>query len=235
MKTAVAIRHVAFEDLGTFEPVLAAAGYTMRYLEAAGSELSAPGAAADADLLVILGGPIGAYEEQSYPFLADELRLLESRVAAGRPLLGICLGAQIIARGLGARVYPGSVKEIGWAPIRLTPEGSRSCLRPLGADVPVLHWHGDTFDLPGGATRLASSAHYENQAFAYGTAVLALQFHLEVEPARLERWFVGHSVEIAATPGIDVPGLRRDSRRHGPAVQAAAAKVLADWLNDGQA
>ncbi|HSO42533.1 MAG TPA: glutamine amidotransferase, partial [Rhodospirillales bacterium] len=102
MKTAVAIRHVAFEDLGTFEPVLAAAGYTMRYLEAADDELSVPGAAADAELLVILGGPIGAYEEQSYPFLADELRLLESRVAAGRPLLGICLGAQIIARGLGA-------------------------------------------------------------------------------------------------------------------------------------
>ena len=233
MKFAVAIRHVAFEDLGAFAPVLADAGYDVRYVEAAGG-LAAPALGEDADLLVILGGPIGAYEEASYPFIVDELRLVERRIAAGRPLLGICLGAQIIARGLGARVYPGPVKEIGWAPIRLSAEGSASCLRHVG-EVPVLHWHGDTFDLPDGATRLAWSEHYENQAFSYGGAVMALQFHLEAEPARLERWFVGHAAEIAATPGIDVPRLRRDSRLHGPALQAAAAKVLAEWLNAGQA
>lgn len=235
MKTAVAIRHVAFEDLGTFAPVLAEAGYAIRYVEAADGLSAACLEDEDADLLVILGGPIGACEERSYPFLADELRLVERRIAAGRPLLGICLGAQIIARGLGARVYPGAVKEIGWSPVRLTAEGSASCLRHLARDLPVLHWHGDTFDLPAGAIRLASTAHYENQAFAFGAAVLALQFHLEVEPARLERWFVGHSVEIAATPGVDVAGLRRDSRMHGPALAAAAGKVLAEWLNQGQA
>jgi GMP synthase (glutamine-hydrolysing) len=239
MKSAVAIRHVAFEDLGTFEPVLAAAGYAVRYVEAADG-LPASGSVGErallaADLLVVLGGPIGAYEEQSFPFLADELRLVETRIAAGRPVLGICLGAQVIARSLGARVYPGPVKEIGWAPIRLTTEGSASCLRHLKNDVPVLHWHGDTFDLPDGATRLASSTHYENQAFSYDAAVLALQFHLEVAPAQLERWFIGHSVEIAAAPGINVLGLRHDTLVHGPALEAAAAKVLAEWLNEGQA
>lgn len=233
MKTAVTIRHVAFEDLGTLEPVLAEAGYAVHYVEAADG-LAEAEVWADPDLLVVLGGPIGAYEDKAYPFLEDELRLVEARIASGRPLLGVCLGAQIIARGLGARVYPGPVKEIGWAPVCLTPEGLASCLRHAEGTA-VLHWHGDTFDLPDGATRLASSAHYENQAFAYGASVLALQFHLEAEPARLERWFVGHAAEIAATPGIDVPGLRRDSRLHGPALEDAAAKVLAEWLHAGQA
>ncbi|MDZ3835797.1 MAG: glutamine amidotransferase [Rhodospirillales bacterium] len=233
-RSAVAIRHVAFEDLGSFAPVLDAAGYAVGYLEAADG-LPLPASAEDADLLVILGGPIGAYEDDAYPFLMDELRLVERRLASGRPLLGICLGAQLIARAMGASVYPGPVKEIGWSPVRLTAAGASSCLRHLGAGAPVLHWHGDTFDLPQGATRLASSEHYENQAFSCGETLLALQFHLEVEPPRLERWFVGHAAEIAATAGIDVPGLRRDSRIHGPSLAAAAAKVLAEWLGRGQA
>ncbi len=152
-RTAAAIRHVAFEDLGSFAPVLEAAGYTVRYLEAADG-LASPAVAEEADLLVVLGGPIGAYEDDAYPFLADELRLLERRLAAGRPLLGICLGAQLIARALGASVYPGAVKEIGWSPVRLTDAGESSCLRHLGRGISVLHWHGDTFDLPAGATRL---------------------------------------------------------------------------------
>jgi GMP synthase (glutamine-hydrolysing) len=235
MKSAVALRQVAFEDLGSFEATLASAGYAVTYVEAADGLAAAADAAEAADLLAVLGGPIGAYEEAAYPFLSDELSLLSRRIAADRPLLGICLGAQLIARALGARVYPGPVKEIGWSPLRLTPEGSASCLRHLAAGVPVLHWHGDTFDLPDGATRLASSGHYENQAFSHGASLLALQFHLEVEPARLERWYVGHAVEIAATPGVDVAGLRRDSRAHGPALAAAAAKVLAEWLTQGQA
>lgn len=235
MRSAVALRHVAFEDLGSFEAVLADAGYAVSYVEAAEGLGAAAAAAEAADLLAVLGGPIGAYEEASYPFLADELRLLAWRIAAGRPLIGICLGAQLVARALGARVYPGPVKEIGWSPVRLTPEGSASCLRHLEGGLPVLHWHGDTFDLPDGATRLAATEAYPNQAFSSGPSVLALQFHLEVEPARLERWFVGHAVEIAATPGIDVPGLRRDTVAHGPALAAAAAKVLAEWLTRGQA
>jgi len=134
------------------------------------------------DLVVVLGGPIGAYEQEDYPFIADEIAILRARVAANRPTLAICLGAQILAQALGARVYAGT-KEIGWAPLKLTEAGQRSVLRDIGRDAtPVLHWHGDTFDLPDGADRLASTPECANQAFSLG-ATLAVQFHPEVGDA----------------------------------------------------
>lgn len=230
MKAGLAIRHVAFEDLGAFAPVLDAAGYEMRYVEAADGLAGLAELGGSGDLLIVLGGPIGAYEDQAYPFLRDELRLIEACMTAGWRVLGICLGAQLIARALGARVYPGPVKEIGWAPVRLSASGKASCLRHLGDDMPVLHWHGDTFDLPAGATRLASTAAYENQAFSVGTRTLALQFHLEASAARLEHWFVGHAAEIAAAPGIDVERLRHDSGNYSAGAGAVAGDVLFEWL-----
>jgi hypothetical protein len=119
MKTVFAIRHVAFEDLDSFAPTLMERGYTIRYLEAGQDDLAALDPLAG-DLWVVLGGPIGVYEEEAYPFIRDELRLLQARLEAGRPTLGICLGAQLIASALGARVYPGGRKEIGWKPLALT-------------------------------------------------------------------------------------------------------------------
>jgi GMP synthase-like glutamine amidotransferase len=130
------------------------------------------------DLLVCLGGPIGAYEEAAYPFLRDELALIERRLAAARPTLGICLGAQLMARALGARIYPAPAKEIGWGEVRLSEAGQKGPLRHF-AGVPVLHWHGDTFDLPKGAELLASTVLCANQAFAFGRYALAFQFHPE--------------------------------------------------------
>ncbi len=225
-----AVRHVAFEDLGSFAAVLARRGGKIDYLEAAdgfdGLDPLAP------DLLVVLGGPIGAYDEADYPFLVDECALLERRIAAGRPLLGICLGAQLLAKALGARVYPGAQKEIGWGCIALTEAGHLSPLAHLGdATTPVLHWHGDTFDLPAGAVRLASTALYENQAFAVGDALLGLQFHPEVTPAGLEHWFVGHAGEIAATAGVRLAELRTGARRYGEALARAGGAMFADWLD----
>ena len=179
-KTALAIRHVPFEDLGTLAAVLADHGYAIAY-KVAGIDTLAAIDPAGPDLLIVLGGPIGAYEEDAYPFVLDELRLLERRLATDLPTLGICLGAQLMTRALGARVYPGPQKEIGWSPLTLTEAGSRSCLRCLSPErTPVLHWHGDTFDLPDGATRLASTEVCENQAFSWGSRALALQFHAEV-------------------------------------------------------
>lgn len=233
MKTALAIRHVAFEDLGLFAPVLAAAGYDVVYRDAVCDLDDDP--QASADLLVVLGGPIGAYQDRAYPFIGRELRLIERHVGAERRVLGVCLGAQLIARALGARVYPGPVKEIGWSPVRLTAAGEASCLRHLGDDVPVLHWHGDTFELPMGSVRLASTPAYENQAFAHGSLVLALQFHLEATPDRLEHWFVGHANEIAAATGVEVEALRRDTRIRGARCKPVAARVLAEWLEAGKA
>jgi GMP synthase (glutamine-hydrolysing) len=229
MPTAIALRHVAFEDLGSFAPVLARRGFEIAYREAAIDDFADPGLQR-ADLLIVLGGPIGAYEESLYPFLIDELATIERRLAAQKPVLGICLGSQLMARALGARVYPGHGKEIGWSPLTLSEAGRASPLAPFAAGQPVLHWHGDTFDLPQGAVHLAASARYQNQAFAWRRHGLALQFHIEAEARGLERWYVGHAAEIAATEGVEVPRLRRDAERHAAALAPLAARCLESWL-----
>ena len=230
MSEVLALRHVPFEDLAYFETVLAERGLGVRYVDAVTDDLAAIDAARPC-LVVVLGGPIGAYEDAAYPFLGDELRLIEQRLGANRPILGICLGAQLMARALGARVYPGPVKEIGWAPLTLTDAGRRSPLRFIaeGGGI-VLHWHGDTFDLPDGAVHLASSALYENQAFAWGPSALAMQFHAEAGGRGLERWFVGHAAEIGAQPGLSVAALRADTERFTPSVTAAGQAFFSAWL-----
>jgi GMP synthase (glutamine-hydrolysing) len=228
-KSAVAIRHVAFEDLGLLEPLLAARGFSIRYLEAGLDDLSE---AEHADLLIVLGGPIGAYEAAIYPFLTTELSLLERRLAKDRATLGICLGSQILAKALGARVYPGTRgKEIGWSPLTLTEAGAQSPLRHIdGGRTSVLHWHGDTFELPDGATRLASTRQYENQAFHWGHGTLALQFHAEATEG-LERWLIGHAGEIAATPNLTVPGLRAACERHAHSMREQGRLCFGEWLD----
>jgi len=229
--TVLAVRHVAFEHLGAFEAVLTERGYAVRYADA-GMDRIAPDMADGDALLCMLGGPIGAYEEHLYPWLLDEIALIERRLATGAPILGICLGAQLIARAMGARVYPGRAKEIGWAPIELTDAGRVSPLARLeNCGRMVMHWHGDTFDLPDGATRLASSAITVNQAFSAGSSVLGLQFHIEAAPDEIERWLIGHACEIAATDGIAVAAIRADTAAHGPALAPCAARLFGDWLD----
>lgn len=230
MPAAIAIRHVPFEDLDGFAAVIERRGWSIGYRDAAVDDLAAPELEA-AGLLVVLGGPIGAYEDRLYPFLADELRVIERRLAAGRPVLGICLGSQLMARALGARVYPGGAKEIGWGPLDLSEAGRRSCLGALGPGTPVLHWHGDTFDLPGGALHLAATERYRNQAFGWGRHGLALQFHLEATARGLERWYVGHACEIGATPGLSVPVLREQAARWAGPLAPQGEAVLAAWLD----
>ena len=230
MKTVLTVRHVAFEDLGSFAAVFERQGYAVTYAEA-GMDGLADAARREPDILVVLGGPIGVNDVSDYPFLRDEIALLERRAKSGRPTLGICLGAQLMARALGARVYPAKAKEIGWAPIALSERGRASCLAHLvPKGEPVLHWHGDTFDLPDGAVRLASTEICSNQAFAWGPAWLALQFHAETTPRGLERWFIGHTVEIAATPGVSLARLRADTAKWGPSLEARGAACLERWL-----
>lgn len=226
-KTAAVIRHVHFEDLGSFAGPLARAGYEIRYHDIGRQGLPDPLAP---DLLIVLGAPVGVYEEGKYPFLRDEITLLVARLGAGRPTFGICLGAQLIARALGAKVYPSGVKEIGWGPVDLTHTASATPLRHL-AETPVLHWHGDTFDLPQSAVHLASTALCRHQAFGVGPNIFGLQFHPEVDPAAgIEPWLIGHAAELGSA-GIDPCALRDGAKALGPALPAKAQAMLTEWLN----
>jgi GMP synthase-like glutamine amidotransferase len=203
------LQHVPFEGLGCIEPWLVAAQYEIAYtrlFEAA--DLPEPGAV---DLLVVLGGPMSVNDEGEFPWLVPEKRFIRRAIEAGTPVLGICLGAQLIANALGARVSRNREKEIGWFPVEAIPaEGAGLFRFPSSAE--VFHWHGETFDLPPGAVRLARSAGCENQAFQLGRSALALQFHLETTPAAARKMvehggaelqparFVQSAAEILAAP-----------------------------------
>lgn len=229
-QTVLAIRHVGFEHLGLFEDVLKEQGLFVQYVEAGLDDLLTLDIANPA-LVAVLGGPIGAYEDDHYPFLRNELDLIERRIRAGRPLLGVCLGAQLIARAMGAAVRLGPAREIGWAPVTLTEAGQQSPLALLTPDLPVLHWHGDIFDLPPGARHLASTPLASHQAFALGDAVLGLQFHLEVKGGEIEQWLIGHALEIAATPDVTVPQLRSETAEYAARLAPVARSIWRDWLD----
>lgn len=227
-KTALALRHLAFEDLGLVEPLLRGRGFDVRYHEAGVDDFRTVDLAA-VDLLVVLGGPISVEDEARFPWLADEVALIRQRLDARRPLLGICLGAQLMARALGARVRPMGVKEIGFAPLTLTAAGQGTALAELGGQ-PMLHWHGDQFELPAGTVSLAETAVCPHQAFAPHERALGLQFHAEVDPARFEQWLVGHIDELEHA-GIAPGELRAAMAREAPGLKAALARLMGRWLD----
>ncbi|WP_062303417.1 glutamine amidotransferase-related protein [Demequina subtropica] len=219
----VAIRHVAFEDLGIWEAEIAAHGYEVVYLDSGVDDL-AP--FASAELGIVLGGPVGVADIDDYPVLAEEAALLRSRVTSGMPTLAVCLGAQLLAHALGGTVEHGE-PEVGWETVDLTPEAAGTPLRRLDG-APVLHWHGDRIVPPAGATVLASTSATPCQAFAYGSA-LALQFHPEVDAERIERWLIGHTGELRSL-GVSVTGLRERSREVGDDAAVAGILMIRDWL-----
>lgn len=229
MKSAVALRHIEIEGLGVLEDVLRQHGYSVRYVDVWKDAIPAS-LATEPDLLVVLGGPMGVYEADQYPFLNDEIRMLQGRLMSGKPLLGICLGSQLIAHAVGARVYPGAEKEIGYAPLTLTAAGLASCLAGLAAcDYYVLHWHGDTFDLPSSAERLCSTPVTANQGFSLGPNVLALQFHMEALPSDMEAW-AAISADYMASAGVRLEDVRADAVRYGQRAADVGARVFGRWL-----
>jgi GMP synthase (glutamine-hydrolysing) len=227
MGTAVALRHLAFEDLGLIEPWLRARGWRVHYYDVGVDELWKLDLD-PVDLLVVLGGPIGAEDDARYPYLAEEVRLIRERMDSGRPLLGICLGAQLMACALGAAVRPMGGKEIGFAPLTLAPAARDTPLARIG-DQPVLHWHGDQFALPRGIESLAATPVCPHQAFMVGDHAMAWQFHLEVDPSRIEQWLIGHTGELTQA-GIDLDVLRAQAREHRHGLAQALDRVLSDWF-----
>jgi GMP synthase (glutamine-hydrolysing) len=198
------LQHVAFEGLGSI-----ATWAAQRELETVPCRLflgePLPSLQKD-DLLIIMGGPMGVGDEQEFPWLEDEKRFLKDHIAGGGRAVGVCLGAQLLAECLGARVFPNGEKEIGWYPIKVPAEAESS---PFGSVLSragqVFHWHGDTFDLPQGAQHLAASAACRNQAFVFENRVLALQFHLETTRESLSQLIENCRNEIRPAPYIQQP------------------------------
>lgn len=187
---------------------------------------------------IVMGGPMGVYDTERYPWLGTEVRLLEAALAAERPVWGVCLGAQLLAAALGARVAPGGSPEVGVWPVRLTDAAAAD---PVFAAAPpsfeALHWHGDTYELPAGAVRLAQSDAYPQQAFRHGRS-LALQFHLEVPPPLAREWAelpaYASSMEQALGAGA-LPGLVKRVGEVAPAAMALGRQLFAGWLAEALA
>lgn len=180
------LQHVAFEDLGSIDSTLRQRGHPVSVTRLfAGDTLPS---IEDIDALIIMGGPMGVGDIDAYPWLATEMNWIRAAIQSGRPVLGICLGAQLIAAALGARVTRNRSREIGWFPVYKTTAAEQT---PLGNVFPprleAFHWHGETFELPAGATLLASSDACQNQGFVYRDRVFALQFHLETTPESARR------------------------------------------------
>ncbi len=205
------IQHVEFEGPGAIGRWALERGHALGTTgQWSGAALPKPD---DFDFLVIMGGPMSANDDAGFAWLAPEKKLIAESLRAQKPILGVCLGAQLLANVLGARVYRNREKEIGWFPVSLTPEARASVLRDLPETLTVLHWHGETFDLPEGAARLAESAGCRNQAFEFQGRALGLQFHLEVTPDGLSKLIENSAGDIG--PGAFVQSAEE--------MQAAAA------------
>jgi GMP synthase-like glutamine amidotransferase len=170
------LQHVPFEGLGSIELWLKSAGYSISCTKLFES-VDLPDQDI-IDLLIVMGGPMSVNDEDVYPWLVAEKEFIRKAIDLGKPVLGICLGAQLIANAMGAKVYKSSKTEIGWFPVNAVSNRSDS-LFSFPESSQVFHWHGETYDLPTGATLLASSAGCVNQAFQLGDSVIGLQFHLE--------------------------------------------------------
>ena len=228
MKSGLIIRHVPHEGIAGFREPIEAAGYVLDRIDVADPrfptiDLREP------DLVIMMGGPMGVYEHEQYPWIRCQQRRLAQRLELDRPTLGVCFGAQLMAAALGAEVFRGPEKEVGFHQIAVRNGDATSPLRHL-AGIPVLHWHGDTFALPAGTELLASSERYAHQAFRRGANILGLQFHAEMGlDERFHVWTEQWPEDIAAG-GMTVEQLRAEHEEHGARVVAAGRAMIAEWL-----
>ncbi|MGN6426644.1 MAG: glutamine amidotransferase [Leifsonia sp.] len=226
-RTALILQHDPSIHLGNIGPVLTEHGYDLRVVDVTREDVAAIDPR-EADLVVVLGGEMGAYQTDEFPFLAAEQELLRDRLDAELPTLGVCLGAQLMAGALGERVYQGDTTQIGFRRVEPTEAGADSPVRHF-AGVPVVEWHGDTFELPERATLLASSSDYSNEAFAIGDFALAVQFHPEVTDEMHESW-VSDGYNELDEHAIDPDALRRDREAYSAGMQQASRAAFSEWL-----
>jgi GMP synthase (glutamine-hydrolysing) len=223
------LQHIHCETLGTIHDALQAKGITAEYRRSfAGEEV--PRDMADAGGLIIMGGPMGVYEQDLYPYLREELRLIEAALRQQKPILGGCLGSQLLAAALGAEVKKNRAKEIGWYPIQLTEAARQDRLwQGVAAPFEAFHWHGDMFELPRGAVSLASSALTSCQAYRYGMNAYGFLFHMEVTQEQIVAMADIFRDELQAE-GIDGDALLAESGRHLSSLQQIGAGVYQGWV-----
>jgi GMP synthase-like glutamine amidotransferase len=222
------LQHVAFEGPAAIADWAAARGHELRATRLFdGAELPRLGAF---DALVAMGGPMSANDDGKFAWMAPEKRLIAEALASGAPVLGVCLGAQLIASVAGARVFANAVPEIGWFPVRLTREAATHALfRGLPAEFVPLHWHGETFELPRGSVRLAESPACANQAFAIGARVLGLQFHLEATAESVAQLVAHCGHELVAAPTVQGEAELLAGAASAPEIHALLYRILDRW------
>jgi GMP synthase (glutamine-hydrolysing) len=224
------LQHLAAEPLGIIGEALEAGGIDAEYIRVFAGE-PVPGDMNGAAGLVVMGGSMGVYEQHEYPFLSHEIRLIEAALRAEKPVLGICLGSQLLASVLGAEVRKGDHKEIGWFPVTLT-DAARTDRRfsEVERSFTAYHWHGDVFDLPVGAVSLASSAQTQCQAFAYEERAYGLLFHLEATHKIVEEMVRGFAGELDEEQ-MDGAEIIAQTREHLPQLQRIGASVFQRWAS----
>lgn len=234
MSRILVFQHVAAEPLGTLDPLIRRRGHRIRFVNFERE----PDAQPSVDRyrgLVVLGGPMNVEERDARPHLLTELRAIERMLELGRPVLGICLGAQLLAHVLGAPVRRIERPEIGWYPLLMTDAGQADpVLAPLGAASPVFQWHGRHFEVPATAVHLARTDSCEQQAFRYGDNAYGFQFHLEMDPPLIERWLAtpAYRDELASS-GLphDDAAIRALTQTHIAPMQAQAEAVFNNFLD----
>jgi GMP synthase (glutamine-hydrolysing) len=231
LRKILVVQHVPHEPLGTLDALLRRHKIRIKFVNFARQPDALPDLAGY-DALIVLGGPMNVDEAQRHPHLLTEMRLIEAALRADLPILGICLGAQLLAHVLGAHVGRNGKQELGWHEVRLTLDGACDpALQHLAGGRQVFHWHGDTFAVPQSAVLLAESDLCAHQAFRYGRSAYGLQFHLEADEPVIDRWLRVYQAELNAVAGLDAARqIQLQTRRHLPGMRQLGDAVFIEML-----
>ncbi len=234
-KGALVLTHLQSEGICNLGNVLEQRGFNIKTMNTPRFENLDHIDALRPDLLLIMGGPVGVYQKDYYPFIQAEIEIARKRLQADMPIMGICLGAQIMAAALGKEVRKGEHgKELGWKNLDLTEAGKNSVAKHLGKDeTKIFQWHGDTFDLPDDSTLLASSEQYKNQIFSHGQNAMALQCHPEVRHEQLREWYVMFQEQVTGqNPLVPLASLRAETEKYIQKSKQQTEKFFNAWLDE---